>query len=120
MACAFFTTLVYPPNFHLERRSYGILAGYMALAAKARLIRDEFEAATGVRPKYPRSWQALKNLRETLDRYNAAKANLKANDARRQGAKNLADEFARLGKIAPDDFDLDTPTSAGELEGEAG
>ena len=34
--------------------------------------------------------------------------------------KNLADEFARLGKIAPDDFDLDTPTSAGELEGEAG
>ena len=80
---------------------------------------DKFEAATGVRPKSPRSRQALKDLRETLDRYNAAKANLKANDARRQGAKNLADEFARLGKIAPDDFDLDTPTSAGELEGEA-
>ena len=81
---------------------------------------DKFEAATGVRPKSPRSRQALKDLRETLDRYNAAKANLKGNDARRQGAKNLADEFARLGKIAPDDFDLDTPTSAGELEGEAG
>ena len=62
----------------------------------------------------------MKDLRETLDRYNAAKANLKANDARRQGTKILANEFARLGQIAPDDFDLDTPTSAGELEGEAG
>ena len=92
----------------------------MAHAAKARLIRDEFEAATGVRPKSPRSRQALKDLRKTLDHYNAAKANLKANDARRQGGKNLADEFARLGKIAPDDFDLDTTTSAGELEGETG
>ena len=55
-----------------------------------------------------------------MDRYNAAKANLKVNDAWRQGAKNLVDEFARLGKIAPDEFDLDTPMSTGELEGEAG
>ena len=92
----------------------------MAHAAKARLLRDEFEAATGVRPKYPRSREALLDLRETLDRYNTAKANLKANDARRQGAKNLADELARLYKIEADDFDLDTPTSAGQLEGEAG
>ena len=92
----------------------------MAHAAKARLLRDELEAATGVRPKYPRSREALLDLRETLDRYNTAKANLKANDARRQGAKNLADELARLYKIEADDFDLDTPTSAGQLEGEAG
>ena len=92
----------------------------MAHAAKARLLRDEFEAATGVRPKYPRSREALLDLRETLDRYNTAKANLKANDARRQGAKNLADELAHLYKIEADDFDLDTPTSAGQLEGEAG
>ena len=103
----------------------------MAHAAKARLLRDEFEAATGVRPKYPRSREALQDLRETLDRYNAAKANLKANDAqrkanlkandaRRQGAKNLADELARLNKIEADDFDLETLTSAGQLEGEAG
>ena len=98
--------VVYPPD--------------MAHAAKARLLRDEFEAATGVRPNYPRARVALQGLRETLDRYNAATANLKANDARRQGAKNLADEFARLNQIEADDFDLDTPTSAGELEGEAG
>ena len=107
----------------------------MAHAAKSRLLRDEFEAATGVRPKYPRSREALQDLRETLDHYNATKANLKANDARRKGAKNLADELARLDKIKPDDFDLElarldkikpddfdleTPTSAGQLEGEAG
>ncbi|KAK3796753.1 hypothetical protein RRG08_045761 [Elysia crispata] len=47
-------------------------------------------------------------------------ANLKANDARRQGAKNLEDELSRLNKIEADGFDLDTPTSAGQLEGEAG
>ena len=92
----------------------------MAHAAKARLLRDEFEVATGVRPKYLRSWEALQDLRETLDRYNAAKANLKANDARRKGAKNLADELAHLDKIEVYDFDLDTPISAGQLEGEAG
>ena len=103
----------------------------MAHTAKARLLRDEFEAATGVRPKYPQSGEALQDLRETLDRYNATKANLKANDARRKGTKNLADELARLDKIfdlelarldkiKPDDFDLETPTSAGQLEGEAG
>ena len=56
------------------------------------------------RPPYPRSRVALQGLRETLDRYNAAKANLKANDARRQGAKNLADELSRLNKIEADDF----------------
>ena len=121
MAYAFFYRYGIPSEFPFrETLAYGILAGYMAPAAKARLIRDEFEATTGVLPKYPWSRQALKDLRETLDRYNAAKANLKANDARRQGAKNLADKFARLGKIAPGDFDLDTPTSGGELEGEAG
>ena len=71
---------------------------------------------------------AVHGLHWAPDRYNAAKANLnaakaklKAIDAQRQGAKNLADEFARLGRIeAVDDFDLDTPTSAGQLEGEAG
>ncbi|KAK3782034.1 hypothetical protein RRG08_027208 [Elysia crispata] len=92
----------------------------MAHAAKARLLQEEYEAATGFRPPYPRSRVALQGLRETLDRYNAAKANLKANDARRQGAKNLADELSRLNKIEADDFDLETPTRAGQLEGEAG
>ena len=92
----------------------------MAHAAKARLLQEEYEAATGFRPPYPRSRVALQGLREILDRYNAAKANLKANDARRQGAKNLADELSRLNKIEADDFDIDTPTSAGQLKGEAG
>ncbi|KAK3804075.1 hypothetical protein RRG08_057960 [Elysia crispata] len=92
----------------------------MAHAARARQFQDEIEAATDVRPKYPRSRVALQGLRETLDRYEAAKANLKANDARRQGAQNLEDEFSRLNKIEADGFDLDTPTSAGQLEGEAG
>ena len=92
----------------------------MTHAANAKFLRDEFEAATGVRPPYPRSRVALQGLRETLDRYNAAKVNLKANDARRQGAKNLADGFSRLDKIEVDDFDLDTPTSAEQLEGEDG
>jgi len=91
----------------------------MAHAARARLLRDEFEAATGIRPKYPRSRVALQDLRETLDRYNAAGADLKAMYTRRQGAKDLADEIARLNKIEADDFDLDTPTSA-SLAGEAG
>ncbi|KAK3771926.1 hypothetical protein RRG08_053907 [Elysia crispata] len=92
----------------------------MAHAARARQIQEEYVAATGIRPKYPRSRVALQSLRETLDRYKAATANLKANDARRQGSKNLADELSRLNKIEADDFDLDTPTSAGQLEGEAG
>ena len=47
----------------------------MSHAAKARLLRDEYEAITGVRPPYPRSRVALQGLR---DRYNAAKANLEA------------------------------------------
>ncbi|KAK3785869.1 hypothetical protein RRG08_063141 [Elysia crispata] len=85
----------------------------MAHAARARQLQDEFEAATGVRPKYPRSRVALQGLGKTLDRYEAAKASLKANDARRQGAKNLADELSRLNKIEADDFDLETPTRAG-------
>ena len=48
----------------------------------------------------------LHDLRRTLTHYNAAKANvkaamanLKASDTQRQGAKNLADEFARLSWI---------------------
>ncbi|KAK3700996.1 hypothetical protein RRG08_063250 [Elysia crispata] len=92
----------------------------MAHAARERQLQEEYVAATGIRPKYPRSRVALQGLRETLDRYKAATANLKANDARRQGAKNLEDEFSRLNKIEADEFDLDTPTSAGQLEGEAG
>ncbi|KAK3718248.1 hypothetical protein RRG08_023019 [Elysia crispata] len=92
----------------------------MAHAARARQLQEEYVAATGIRPKYPRSRVALQGLRETLDRYKTAMANLEANDARRQGAKNLEDEFSRLNKIEADDFDLDTPTSAGQLEGEAG
>ena len=76
-----------------EMLAYGILAGYMASAPKARVIRDEFEAAIGILPKYPWSRQALKDLRETLHRYNAAKANLKANDAWRQGPKTWARSY---------------------------
>ena len=65
----------------------------MAHAARARLLRDEFEAASGLRPPYPQSREALKGLRETLDRYNAAKANLGA------------DERARLGQGMRENFD---------------
>ena len=34
--------------------------------------------------------------------------------------ENLEDELSRLNKIEADGFDLDTPTSAGQLEGKAG
>ena len=93
----------------------------MAHAARARILQDEFEAATGVRPPYPRTREALQGLRETLDLYKATLENVKAADARRRADAAAADEFARLRQIdAVDDFDLDTSTSAGELEGEAG
>ena len=127
----------------------------MAHAAAARQLRDEYEAATGIRPKYPQSWVTLHRVRRTLDRYTAAMAAFKASnaqrqaafeasntqrqadfdardaqrqaaldalDAQRQGAKGLADEFSRLGLIGAfdGDFNLDTPTRAGQLGGEAG
>ena len=82
----------------------------MAHAARARQLQEEYVAATGIRPKYPRSRVALQGLRETLDRYKAATANLKANDARRQGAKKL-----RRRVLSPKQ-----DRSAGQLEGEAG
>ena len=42
-------------------------------------------------------------------------------EAQRQGEKDFKDEFFRLGQMdVIDDFDLDLPTSAGELEGEPG
>ena len=89
----------------------------MAHAHRAHLLQDEFEAATGIRPAYPRSRTALQNLRDTLDRYNAA--NKTINDA--QQAEDFANEFARLGQIdVVDEFDLDISTSIRELEGEAG
>ena len=89
----------------------------MSHAHRAHLLQDEFEAATGIRPAYPRSRTALQNLRETLDRYNAA--NKTINDA--QQAEDFANEFARLGQIdVVDEFDLDISTSIRELEGEAG
>ena len=89
----------------------------MAHAHRAHLLQDEFEAATGIRSVYPRSRTALQNLRETLDRYNAA--NKTINDA--QQAEDFANEFARLGQIdVVDEFDLDISTSIRELEGEAG
>ena len=92
----------------------------MAHAQRAHTLQDEFEAATGYRPPYPRSRVALQDLRETLDRYRAAQDAQKAIDAQKQGVKAEADEFARLGQIDDfDDFDLDKPTSAGDLEGEA-
>ena len=82
---------------------------------RAQLLRDEFEATVGIRPAYPRSRTALQNLRETLDRYNAA--NKTINDV--QQAEDFANEFARLGRI-DDDFDLDISTGIRYLEGEAG
>ena len=86
---------------------------------RAKQLRDEYERLTGVRPPYPRSGAALLELRKALDRYRAAL--VRAADARRQAETDFADEFTRLGQIdAVDDFDLDAPTSAGELEGEAG
>ena len=89
----------------------------MSHAYRAQLLRDEFEATVGIRPAYPRSRTALQNLRETLDRYNAA--NKTINDA--QQAEDFANEFARLGRIDDvDDFDLDISTGIRDLEGEAG
>ena len=91
----------------------------MAHAQKARAVQDEFEAATGVRPKDPRSRVALQDLCETLDRYIGAQANSKAADAREQAAKDFAGEFARLSQTdVADDFDLDRPQVQGNLEGE--
>ena len=89
---------------------------------KAGLLRDEFEAATGIRPPYPRSRRALIELRGTLDRYRAARQAVKNIDAGRQGERDFTDEAARLGQIdtVNDVFDLDTPTSAGQIEGQAG
>ena len=93
----------------------------MAHAHRAHLLQDEFEVATGVRPNYPRSRVAIQNLREVLDRYNAANANKASIASADASATAFVDEFARLGQIdVVDDFDLDIPTSAGELEGEAG
>ena len=86
----------------------------MAHAQRAHAMLYEVEAATGTRPRYPRSRVALQDLRETLDRYVAAQDAVKALDAEKQGVKAEKDEFARLGQI--DDFDdlyLDQPTSAG-------
>ena len=86
---------------------------------KAHALQDDFEAATGIRPRYPRSRIALQDYRETLDRYIAAQDAAKALDAQRQAVKDEADELARLGQMeVDDDFDLDQPTTAGKLEGE--
>ena len=89
---------------------------------KAKLLRDEFESATGVRPAYPRSRRALIELQGTLDRYRAALQDVRNLNAGKQGERDFTDEAARLGQIdtVDDDFDLDTPTSAGQLEGKAG
>ena len=89
----------------------------MSHAHRAHLLQDEFEATVGIRPAYPRSGAALQNLRETLDRYNAA--NKIINDA--QQAEDFANEFARLGQVdVVDEFDLDISTGVRELGGEAG
>ena len=91
----------------------------MAYAQKARALQDEFKAATGVRPKYPKSRAALQDLCETLNHYIATQDNVKAADAWKQAAKDFAGEFARLSQAdVADDFDLDRLTSTGELEGE--
>ena len=91
----------------------------MTHVQRAHALQDDFEEVTGCWPRYPRSRIALQDLRDTLDRYIAAQDAVKANDAQRQGVKDEADEFVRLGQINTyDDFDLDHPTVAGKLEGE--
>ena len=69
----------------------------------AQELRNEYEAATGVWPAYPRSRIALDRLCEILDRIKAAQDAIKT--------KAVADEFARLTKTEPnpnpDNLDLD-------------
>ena len=92
----------------------------MTHTQKAQALLDEFEAATGIRPKYPRFQEMLRGLRETLDHYIVAQANVKAADARKHPAKDFAGEFARLSQTdVADDFDLDRLASVGELGGGA-
>ena len=91
----------------------------MAHAQRAHALQDDFEAATGIRPGYPRSRIALQDLRETLDQYIAAQDAVKVLDSQKQTVKVEADEFTRLGQMdVINDFDLDQPTNAGKLEGE--
>ena len=80
----------------------------MTHARNARALREEFETVIGFWPSYPRSRVDLEKTRGIIERYKTAYANLKALVDRKQGAKRLADEFARLGKIdAINVFDLD-------------
>ena len=90
----------------------------MTHAQNARALQDEFETVIGFWPRYPRSRVALENMRGVIDRYKAAHADLKALDDRKRGAKRLADEFARLGKIdAIDVFDLGSLCLLASLKG---
>ena len=91
----------------------------MAHAQRAHVLQDDFEAATGIQPRYPRSRIALQDLRETLDRYIAAQDAVKVLDSQKQAVKDEADEFTRLDQMdVIDEFDLDQPNNAGKLEGE--
>ena len=67
---------------------------------RAKQIRDEYQALTGVRPVYPRSRAALQRLSETHDRHKALKERLIA----RQAEEDIAREFARLGRINESTF----------------
>ena len=79
----------------------------MAHAQRAHALQDDFEAATGVRPRYPRSRIALQDLRETLDRYIAAQDAVKVFNSKKQAVKDEAKEFTRLGQMdVIDEFDL--------------
>ena len=55
----------------------------MAHAVCAIILRDKFEAAIGLRPKYTRTRVALQGLRVTLNHYNAAQTAVRAIDAQR-------------------------------------
>lgn len=95
---------------------------------RARALRFEVQDRTGIRPPYPRSLVAFRRLRAALDRYVAlmdASRNIirmRAAQAlevpRMRGNEGFRAEFGRLGRIAVDPFDLDTPNSAGLLGGE--
>jgi hypothetical protein len=79
---------------------------------RARALRDEFEAVTGIWPTYPRSHAALQNLRSRLNRFTAARDAKREYDAAaqdRRGSKKFKKEFQRLAAIEddPPPFDLD-------------
>ena len=80
--------------------AYGISKLMMKHHEKARLLQDEYQALTGVRPVYPRSSAALQRLSETLEHAKALKERLIAGRAEEE----IEREFTRLGRINESTF----------------